>query len=81
MLAHRAKNFETVAVFETEVCEHEVELLVADHLARLSRARRGRDVVAVKLQDRLDRDDNALLVVNDEDLRLLAHRLAPPPAA
>ena len=74
-LADGFEHVEAITVLEPQVGQHEVVLGVSHHRARLRAARRRRDVVAVELEDRLDRDDDALLVVDDENLRLLAHHL------
>ncbi len=75
-LADGLENIEAVAVLETEVGQNEVVLDLAHHLSRQHSTRRRDDVIAVELEDSLDRDDDALFVVDDEDLRLLAHRSA-----
>src|SRR5205807_544662 len=80
-LADRPKDVEPVAVLESKVGEHEVVLPLADHRPRSCPGRARRDLVPIELEDRLDRDDDALLIVDDEDPSRLAHRSAPSPVA
>ena len=71
------EDLDAVAVVETKVRKDEIERALPHEALGVAELRGGRHVVAVELKDGFDRDDDALLVVDDEDLRRLAHRSAP----
>src|SRR5437868_1108862 len=80
-LPHGAQDIEPIAVLETEVGQDQIEVVLTHQLSCQGGAGRRQDVVAIKLDDRPYRDDDALLVVDDEDLSGFAHRWTVPPLA
>ena len=76
-LLRLAQDLDPVEVVEPQVGEHDVELCLAQLGEGLLAGRDRGDLVAVELQDGLDRRRDALLVVDDEDLTG-RHRPAVP---